>query len=147
MSAATEDLLAPIEDEVGPREVPIKYCGKEYVLREAVGAAVKEFRATQIDNIKVDPDTRKPQGFRSGVLDAQYKLASRCLFERESNAPVPVAALLTWKDSFFQKVFERLKRLSDLDREEDTDSIKEKIADLQRNLEARETEEARLGKS
>lgn len=150
-SAAKEDLTSAIEfEDAGPREVPVKYAGKEYVLREATGAAAKEFKAGQLDSIGYDPDTKKPSRFKSSILDAQARLISRCLFHvggETPNAPVAVATLLTWPERLVQQVFKRLSKISDLDQDDDADSIKEKIAALQKELERKETAEARLGKS
>lgn len=77
-------------DDDKPAEMPVRYRGKQYVIREASGAAAAAYRNCVFKSTKLGPDG-KPERIE-GLGDAEAVLVQGCLFEvldrKEGGDPV-----------------------------------------------------------
>lgn len=114
-------------------EIPVKIKGKdgkvrEYILREASGEAVVQYRNAMFQRTTLGPEGKptKLQGFG----DVEPLLVSLCLFETTANGTernVPVTVVKAFPGRVQKKLYETALDISDL-REEDT------IAELEKRL-------------
>lgn len=120
----------PIKDEFdysdydeAKTEVPVKFKGKHYVLREASGRAARIYRNASLACIVLGPEG-KPATIRN-LANVEPLLVSLCLWEKPN--PDAAAVKPTTQDfvetmpSRLQKgLFAKIKEISDLDEEPDT---------------------------
>lgn len=103
-------------DSLERREFPVRYQGKNYVLREASEAASVRWRNEVINSRRYNAEGRLVA--LHNPADAEPLLVSLCLFEvlnDEGNTRnVTVETLKTWPTRFVQKLFAKAKEISDL---------------------------------
>lgn len=127
-------------DSIERKQIPVSIAGKKYVLMEADGAAGTAYQNALMSATRMD---RKGDRFRiEGMADAEPLLLSRCLFYADDEGRVRVlrdgspdpkwlVSLRTiqgWPNRIQTKLFDELKRISDLnitpkdkeDKEEET---------------------------
>ena len=98
-------------------EIPVKIDGKDYVLREADGAAATSYRNQLLASMKLGPDG-KPSSIH-GLASVEPMLVSRCLFD-EKNKSVPLKVVEGWPSRVQKTLFAKAKEISML-QEEATD--------------------------
>lgn len=110
-------------DDFTLQEEPVKLFGKNYVLREATGAAACKWRNDIFKSTKLGPDG-KPVSV-DGLADSEPNLVSLCLFERYDDGRgqtrernVPLATIRGWPQRVVKRLFERAKDMSELGMED-----------------------------
>lgn len=96
---------------LSPTEIPVKINGVEYLLKEATGDAVCQYRNATIKSMKFS-DQGKATGF-DGVADSEPLLVSLCLFNSEGNN-VDIATVRKWPAHVMKALFNKAKEISDL---------------------------------
>ena len=141
-------------DDLTPRELPVKFRGLSYVLREASEDAVCRYRNKIMEcTVMQDGKAQRVQG----MADVEPLLVSLCLFEeapldtmgafhppphRDGRLyppgllPVPLEVVLSWPNRVVKKLFETAKRISDLEHEEPAteEGLRESIQQAQAKL-------------
>lgn len=86
--------------------------GKSYVLREASGLDVAEWRSVQFSGMTLGPDG-KPTSMRS-LAKGTYVLVGSCLFEEGSKTPVGLEFAKGLPHRILEPIYETLMRMSGL---------------------------------
>lgn len=132
------------------KQLPVRYQGKDYVLVEALGDAVAQWRNAQLRGTTMqqqgDSDTRT---IALGALaDNETLLVSLCLFypdqggglildnrgDVDTRKRVPQTIVKNWPNRVVARLFEKAKEISGIDQVETVASLEAKIVDLQRRL-------------
>lgn len=130
--------------------VPVRYQGKNFLLVEALGDAVAQWRNAQMQGTTLrqsDDDSTKTIAL-GGLADSEPILVSLCLFEpdKEGNLildprgnvdtrrRVPLSVVRCWPNRVVSRLFERAKAISGLDEVETAASLQKKIVDMQGRL-------------
>jgi hypothetical protein len=110
-------MTKPDFSSLQPVEEPIKILGKDYIVREASEAAATSWRNHSIAATKIDDG--KTVGF-SGLADAEPLLVSLCLFENNGHGMigVPLETVLAWPSRIVTPLYNYIKEISGLDKEE-----------------------------
>lgn len=132
------DFDAQDQLDLTPKEIRgIKYQGKEYLLRPTDEDGFIKFNDRRMQFFKVT-DGKYTQ--ITGGSNVSTFLLSLCLFEiiqkpdgSEGYKPVPEMALRKWKPHHIQKLFEKAKEISYIDRP-DKRTRDQKILDLEKEL-------------
>lgn len=102
-------------------EVPVKIAGKDYILREASGGAAEKYRDASIAGMTfTDGKLTRVEGL-AGV---ESLLVSLCLFN-DKGLPVPLSLIRSWPSRVQKRLFERAKKISDLNESKIQDQITE----------------------
>lgn len=110
------------------KTIPVRFRGRDYVLREATAEAAARYRNAFFQCGKMVDG--KVVGME-GMADLEHLLVSLCLLETADGQTVPKEEVATWPSRIVKKLFNAAKRMSDLDEEEDTvESIDARIKDL-----------------
>jgi hypothetical protein len=118
--------------------------GKNYVLREATGAAAAQYKNDVLKKSKFGPDG-KPQAF-DGVADVEPLLVSLCLFELKSDgtamdSPVPVNVIKRWPARVVAQLFSEAKRISGMEDDDTLPGLEKQLEDLQQKIQERQAAE------
>jgi len=108
-------------DALEPIELPVKYKGKNYVLREATGEASVAYRNARLDCTQYN-ESGEISSIR-GLASIEPLLVSLCLFKVNpagSVEPVTVEELSSWPARVQDKLFAKAKLISGMS-ETDTD--------------------------
>ena len=131
--------------------------GKSYMLREASGAAAAQFNNARAKCAK----------FKDGELESvtgpgrlPLYLISLCLFNTKDdgtaniNSSVSLSVIQPWPDRVIQKLFDKSKEISEIDEDDDLESLvkqrdelNEKIAKLEEDAAKNELESSETGLS
>jgi len=117
-----------------PIEVPVKFQGKRYLLKEASEGAQLEHRDGTLRAAKPNMETGKPTTMEGvGLVNAKF-LAS-CLFEvtEGGQVPVTVEVVLAWPTKVVKMLRDKLREITGLREEEDEVSIDKQIEALKKN--------------
>lgn len=95
-------------------ELPVKYKGNSYILREADERAARAYRNALLSCMTLGPDG-KPQTLKN-LADVEPLLVSLCLFDARGKL-VPKAIIETWPSRMVKKLFDKAKAISDLNEE------------------------------
>lgn len=124
-------------DDLALTEIPVTIGEKSYTLREASGDAGCRYRNALLACTQLGPEG-KPSQIR-GMADVEPLLISFCLFD-EKGKPVKGTTIRSWPNRMIKKLFDRAKEISDLDEDEDLDSLikerdklDERIAELRQD--------------
>lgn len=117
-------------DSLEPIEVPFKFRGKSYVLREASEDVACRYRNAILRVSKVE-DGKFTAG--DGFADTSAILVSGCLFEVTDGGEksVPLPTVRAWPARVVKPLFQKAKEISDLDEKETPETLTEKILALQ----------------
>lgn len=124
-------VLMPNEIDFGdltPVEVPIKWRGKRYILREPSGAAVKTYQRSGLAGAEMSfndgNDTRILRNF-NGVAGNEASLISQCLYTADKDGHVPLdnngdadprhlvaeRVIESWPQRVKKQLFEKLEEM------------------------------------
>lgn len=136
-------------DDLAPIEIPVKYLGKQYILKEPTGDVVARWRNTVLKCTKLTDG--KPSQI-DGLADSEPLLVSMCLFERQDSPrggtgwvdkQVPVNVVRSWQGQVVKRLFDECKRIGQLDEIDTIESLEKEIKAKQEKLaELREKEQA-----
>lgn len=101
-------------DSLVPAEEPVKFRGKQYVLREADADAVRRYRNAIFKCTRTGDNGRISAG--EGLADTEPLLVSLCLFEvtDKGEKPVSLPTVLSWPGHVVKAIFEKAKEISRL---------------------------------
>jgi hypothetical protein len=103
--------------DLEPVELPFRFGGKSYLLREASEAAIIKWRSTLFHDAKfVDG---KPTNLEE-LAPMNSLLVSLCTFEAETGKPVSVETVRAWSARLVSRLYETARNISGLDVEETT---------------------------
>lgn len=118
-----------------PQEVSVKLGPHVYLLVEASEDAAVEWRNAHTKQVKLTDGKVSGLG---AIADCQALLVARCLFRRNPNGTrgqqVPVALIRSWPARVVRDLFERVKRMSDLEERKTRAQLEEEIAAARRQL-------------
>ena len=112
-------------------ELPVKYGGKTYMLREASAETSIAFRRQQAKDAQRKDD--KILFDVGNVAESESLLISLCLWD-DKDRQVPWATVKNWPEKVVKKLFGKAKEISELGEEETTESLQKQIAELQDKL-------------
>ncbi len=101
--------------------IPVTIGGEKYELREASGDAACKWRNAILSKAKLGPDG-KPQTVGS-IADTEPLLVSLCLFN-ESGKNVSLSVVRSWPARIQKALFNKIKDISDLDEDEQSEPVK-----------------------
>lgn len=110
------------------QEIPFKYDGKNYVLREATGGAGKQFQNARASCIVMGQDG-KPAGLRN-VGNLEPMLVHLCVFEEKAEGrfvQVSQATVEGWPYKVQKELFEKAKEISGI---EDEDPLRNRLVEV-----------------
>lgn len=122
------------DDSFKTREVPVKYRGKKYILREADGESSAEYRDMMLSATIQEIDDEGSVKIRrvTGLSQYDLKFLSMCLMETNAEGEILCAThgtpsgtfqkpitikqqeLVTWPDRILKKLIKKLKVMSGL---------------------------------
>lgn len=144
----SRDLLAPMEyddDDLAPKEVPVRLGKKDYVLVEAGCEAARLFRNAATRGARLMKDKSVLVG---EVGDAEIVLLGECLCERfPGGALRPVGAAFvrqSIKAEVAKDLFKRAKALGGLSEDVADEDVADRIEELGEELAALKDRQARL---
>jgi hypothetical protein len=123
------------EDSLTPIEVPVKYKGEHYVLKEATEEESRRYRNMRLRNIKYGPGGEITS--LEGMADLSSFLVSLCLWKLTADGqrkPVSVAIIRQWPARIVDKLAERAKEISWLDESRESDPDPELISVCRRRF-------------
>lgn len=130
-----------------PRSVPVKYEGKNYVLREASEDAHVKYRNAVLRASKLNEKGNISS--MDGMADSEPILVAACLFEQYTDAkgaqrerPMLVNQILQWPTRVVKPLYEKAKEMSDINQDETKDQLKKTIENARKKLEKLEAAEA-----
>lgn len=131
-------------------QIPVRFQGKNYLLVEALGDAVAQWRNAQLQGTKMQQSDNSDTKTISlgGMADSEPLLVSLCLFSPDKDGNlildargnvdvrqrVPLTAVRGWPNRVVSKLFEKAKEISGLNETETVQSLEKKISDLQNRL-------------
>lgn len=116
---------------------PVEIDGTQFLLKEASGAAVAQFRNHTISKARMRDG--EVVGIDGGVADAESLLVSLCLYQLQDGkevAAVPLASVRAWPSRITSALFKRIKEVSGMDEDAATpEKLKAEMEKLKRQLE------------
>lgn len=122
-----EQKYDPMSFDLTPICIAVTVGNKKYALKEASGDAAVRYRNAQLGCTELGPDG-KPKKI-VGIGDTEPLLVSLCLFEvtevdAEGNivktgANVPVNTIRSWPARIQKALFEKIKEVSEIDKEDE----------------------------
>lgn len=133
MSSVDEVLF--LEEDLQPRRFKFNHDGKRYLVTEASAGAAREyknacFKATKLSAGKVSS--------LEGMADVEPLLVSLCTFEVPATGdPIPVSreTVNGWQHRMTQKIYDKIKEVSDLSDPTGEEGLVKEIARLEKKLE------------
>lgn len=121
------------------QEVPVKIDDENYVLMEASGLAVKEWRNAMSSGLEMvmddDADSRKVSGIKPG--DEETLLLSMCLYRRDEKGAmegVSKVKIESWPERVIKPLYEKLKDISDLDEDNTIEGLEKQRDKLNKTI-------------
>lgn len=113
-------------DDLSLIEVPVTIAGKKYVLREASEATAAVYRNASIAGAKLEDGKLSEMPKNLGGI--QSLLVSRCLLACDTETgeavnPVSREIINDWPSRIVKPLFEKAKEISELDEDEDLESL------------------------
>lgn len=140
-------------DDLEPIEIPVKYRGKMYILKEPTGDVVAKWRNTVLKCTKLTDG--KPSQI-DGLADSEPLLVSMCLFERQESGrggtgwvdkQVPVNVIRGWQAQVVKRLFDECKRIGQLDEADTVESLEKRIKADQEKLVELKSKQPAIGDS
>lgn len=117
-----------------PAEFEFKYRGKDYVLREPSEEAFIKLRSTQFRNAKM-VDGKIHAGL-DDAAQSQSLLLSFCVYEKAENKLVPVKELKGWGTRVIKDLFERAKKMGNMEEGKDTkEALEKQLEEIKKKIE------------
>jgi hypothetical protein len=126
-------------DDLEPKFERVSISRRTYVLREATGGAVVQWRNHQMSASKLNPDGKTVSV--GPIAESEPLLVSLCLFEivqqggNEVERQVPVQVVKGWPYRVQRALYERIMEMSDLKEKDSADDIKKRMAEDREKLE------------
>lgn len=98
--------------------IPVTYAGKGYYLKEADSETIRKFKRESAKSTEME------KGGVKGVSDPgrlELYLVSLCLFDGETDNPVSLEELSSWRASVVSEIFEVAAKVNGLKEKEETD--------------------------
>lgn len=120
-----------------PIELPVKYNGKSYLLREASADAAKEYNSARLRGMEMtfDEAGNKTAKHFDAAGEVEILLVSRCLWAegKDGNFTLPVKRedVRLWRSKVVKKLHDEAKRISDLDEKEELPELEKQLTTLQ----------------
>lgn len=127
--------------DLTPREETVTIGGNYYILREADGNASTRYSNARLKYTEVRGD--KVVAIE-GMADTEPLLVSLCLFTQEGK-PVPEVVIRKWPSRVQSALFDRAKRISNIDQPMDLNALRNARDVIDRRI--KELEEDSLGNS
>ena len=129
------DLMSPMDfPSIELPEVPVVVSGHKYVIRKASSDVGRKYRSMSARCVKM---TDGEMSGIDGIGDVQPFLLSLCLYQVTDDggrAPVPIGTINCWPDDIVTPLFERARKLGNLQEAETTDTLEKSIAKMQKRL-------------
>lgn len=128
----TEEL---VYDDISLKEIPVSIGGEKHVLCEADGAVAEKYKNAILNGVTLSDG--KATSLKN-MASVESLLVSLCLYriDGETRIRVGVERIQTWPSRIKKDLFDKIKQISELDEEEETEeSLVKQIADLQAKLE------------
>lgn len=118
---------------VGVKEIQItNLLGRDYVLREASGAAAIRYRSQQAEAIRTNEEGT-PVGFNRGMIESEATLVGDCLYEvapvngvpTVKGRPVGAGHVQTFPSHVLKTLYEKCREISNLDPEDEESLAKQ----------------------
>lgn len=117
---------------LAPIELPVKYAGRDYVLREASEADAAEWRNANARSARMQDG--KVVGV-DGIANSQALLVSRCLRDAATGKNVDVPTIRTWVSRAVKRIFDKAVEISDLrEKPETEEELVKAISEAQEKL-------------
>ena len=122
-------------------EIPVRYQGKDYTLREPSEDSAAKYRSFQLRNArmvggKLNADITK-------IAESQAFLLSMCLYNGDGHA-VSIGIIRSWPARIIKPLFEKAREMGSLiEGEETVEQLATQITSLQKKLEAKRAGEDR----
>lgn len=123
------------------RKARVTIAGQKYVLREATEAVAAEYRNAAARAMRFESGRMRGH---DGSAEADAELLSACLQRSDTGAHVSPQEIRDWPTRVTSQLLKTLKQMSGMDDDEDEDSLRDRIADLEAKLE-RKVRAAREG--
>jgi hypothetical protein len=115
--------LSPMEFDGELTEVPVRVNGVEYVLREATGDVACKYRNAITKQTTLTESQDESRTIKVGnIADSEPYLVHLCLFDTENNN-VPLSKVRSWPPKVVSALYNRAKEISELDQDEDVESL------------------------
>lgn len=113
-----------------------------YAIREASGDAAYKYRNRVSKCFKLGADG-KPLAMEE-LADTEPFLVSLCLFTKLDNKPVPATVIRSWPNKICKTLFAKIREVSELDDDQDLDTLEEQLTELQEKITKAKSKELRL---
>lgn len=100
------------DSDLGKKEIPVRYQGRDYVLREASEGAAIKWRNAQMKAARFNQHGQITGA--EGLADTEPLLVSYCLFETDTGNPVHFNTICGWPAKMVKKLFQKAVEISDL---------------------------------
>ncbi|MCK9571408.1 kinetochore protein SPC24 [Candidatus Pacearchaeota archaeon] len=117
-------------DDLTTIEIPVKYKGESYVLREASEASTCQYENAKAKCVKMADG--KFAGIDGPMADTEPLLVSLCLFD-SSGANVALTTIRSWPGRLVKKLFDKAKQISELD-QQDEETLTKQLEALTKQL-------------
>ncbi len=118
-------------DDLTLIELPVSVKGVKYVLREASGDAAVRYRNKLLDGTTLGPEGNVVKVI--GMANVEPFLVSLCLFD-EKGRPVKCELIRSWPARIQKALFEKVKEISELDEEQDLDTLIKQQAEIDKKI-------------
>lgn len=143
------------DDDVKSVEIPITFQNTKYILTDASGDAIAQWRNANIKSTKISPDTGKVISME-GAANGETLLVSLCLYLADENGKlpmrdglpdthklVPIQIIRSWTYRVVGKLYETIKRVSELDVADDTiESLEKEKKAIEEKISKKKKEDA-----
>jgi hypothetical protein len=116
-------------------EVPVKYKGRNYIMREATGEVVARYRDRMMQSARMNADG-KIQGF-DRLQETEMYLLSWCLFEvngEGGQVPVTYQHIKDWQNRVVSTLLKDLKLISEIEEPDTEESLLKERAAIDEKL-------------
>jgi len=120
-------------DDITVVEIPVRFQGKRYVLREASEEATIKYRATQFRDAKLVDG--KVSANMERMQELGSLLVSMCLFD-EADKPVSLQTIRGWPRRVVEPLHQRALQISKLDDNATAEALEKQLASTQERLDA-----------
>lgn len=123
--------------DLTPVEIPVKIGGKNYILREADGAAAVQYRNAMLSCTQIGTDG-KPSSVK-GMAGTEPLLVSLCLLTNEpseTRRAVMIDEVKAWPYRIQKGLYDKAKEISELEEEDTEESLLKERAKIDKKLEA-----------
>ena len=110
------------DEQIELNEIPVKWGGEEYILREASGDAAAKYQNALMASASVKEDGSITS--LRGLADAEMLLVHLCIWKGDKN--VPLIEVKKWPSRIVSKLYETAKEISEIDRDDSLETLEKK---------------------